>query len=124
MNYRLIVLGVVTAFMASTAMAQVCVDCHKKTTPNIVTDWQLSKHSKNNIPCAECHGYQHKSATDVAKAKIPTADTCAECHPERVAQFKKGKHALAWAAMKAMPTTHWHPMALIEGMKDAADATR
>jgi len=117
MNYRLIVLGVVTAFMASTAMAQVCVDCHKKTTPSIVTDWQLSKHSKNNITCAECHGDQHKSATDVAKAKIPTADTCAACHPERVAQFKKGKHAFAWAAMKAMPTTHWHPMALIEGMK-------
>jgi len=117
MNYRLIVLGVVTAFMASTAMAQVCVDCHKKTTPSIVTDWQLSKHSKNNITCAECHGDQHKSAADVAKAKIPTADTCAACHPERVAQFKKGKHAFAWAAMKAMPTTHWHPMALIEGMK-------
>jgi hypothetical protein len=117
MNYRLIVLGVVTAFIASTAMAQVCVDCHKKTTPNIVTDWQLSKHSKNNITCAECHGDQHKSAADVAKAKIPTADTCAACHPERVAQFKKGKHAFAWAAMKAMPTTHWHPMALIEGMK-------
>ncbi|HKZ16431.1 MAG TPA: multiheme c-type cytochrome [Geobacteraceae bacterium] len=117
MNYRLIVLGVVTAFIASTAMAQVCVDCHKKTTPSIVTDWQLSKHSKNNITCAECHGDQHKSAADVAKAKIPTADTCAACHPERVAQFKKGKHAFAWAAMKAMPTTHWHPMALIEGMK-------
>jgi len=34
-----------------------------------------------------------------------------------VSQFKKGKHAFAWAAMKAMPTSHWQPMALMEGMK-------
>jgi len=33
------------------------------------------------------------------------------------AQFEAGKHALAWAAMKAMPTAHWQPMALTEGMK-------
>jgi len=27
-----------------------------------------------------------------------------QCHEEKVTQFKKGKHAIAWAAMKAMPT--------------------
>ena len=32
-------------------------------------------------------------------------------------QFKKGKHALTWAAMKAMPTFHRQPMTLKEGMK-------
>jgi len=97
--------------------AQVCVECHKKITPNIVSDWQLSKHSKNKIDCTECHGNQHKSAQDVAKAKIPTPDTCAACHEARVKQFKTGKHAASWAAMKAMPTAHWQPMALMEGMK-------
>ena len=35
----------------------------------------------------------------------------------RSTQFKKGKHAMAWAAMKAMPTFHWQPMAMTEGMK-------
>jgi hypothetical protein len=39
------------------------------------------------------------------------------CHAERVKQFESGKHAFAWAAMNAMPTTHWMPMALTEGMK-------
>jgi hypothetical protein len=29
----------------------------------------------------------------------------------------RGKHAVAWAAMKAMPTAHWQPMALTQGMK-------
>ena len=104
-------------FLVSAAPAQVCVECHKKITPNIVSDWQLSKHNQNKIDCSECHGDQHKSAQDVAKVKIPTPDTCAGCHDEKVKQFKNGKHAAAWAAMKAMPTAHWQPMALMEGMK-------
>lgn len=94
-----------------------CVECHKKVTPNIVSDWQLSKHSQNDIDCAVCHGDEHTSAEDVAKAKIPTPETCALCHEAQVEQFKSGKHAFAWAAMKAMPTTHALPVALREGMK-------
>jgi len=103
--------------VTASSYAQQCVDCHKKTTPNIVSDWQLSKHSQNDISCATCHGDQHKSAVDVAKAQIPTLETCATCHETQVSQFKTGKHSKAWAAMKAMPTAHWQPMALMEGMK-------
>jgi len=93
------------------------VDCHKKSTPNIVNDWQLSKHSQNEVTCSICHGDMHKGSQDVERAQIPQPETCANCHPERVEQFKSGKHAAAWAAMKAMPTAHWQPMALMEGMK-------
>jgi hydroxylamine dehydrogenase len=117
MRYRFIVLVLSGVFAASTALAETCVDCHRKLTPHIVKDWELSKHCENEIGCAECHGNEHKSDKDVAMAKIPTPETCAKCHPERVAQFKKGKHAFAWAAMNAMPTIHWQPMELIEGMK-------
>jgi hydroxylamine dehydrogenase len=115
--FRIMLVTFLSLAFVSTVSAQVCVECHKKITPNIVSDWQLSKHHQMKIGCAECHGDQHKSTQDVAKAKIPTPDTCADCHPERVKQFKNGKHAAAWAAMKAMPTIHWQPMALIEGMK-------
>ncbi len=94
-----------------------CIECHSRTTPNIVSDWKLSKHSQADIDCVACHGDQHMSAQDVAKVKMPTPDTCAECHVDQVAQYKKGKHAMAWAAMKAMPTIHWQPMAMIEGEK-------
>jgi uncharacterized CHY-type Zn-finger protein len=103
--------------LASLSFAQQCIECHKQLTTNIVTDWQLSKHSQNEVTCAVCHGEEHTSAQDVAKVQIPTPETCATCHEERVAQFKQGKHTFAWAAMKAMPTTHWLPMALREGMK-------
>jgi uncharacterized CHY-type Zn-finger protein len=117
MIFRTILVILLSLTFASVALAQVCIECHKKVTPNIVSDWQLSKHNQNKIGCSECHGDQHKSAQDVAKVKIPTPDTCAACHEARVKQFKSGKHAVAWAAMKAMPTAHWQPMALMEGMK-------
>jgi len=104
-------------FWISTLPADECVDCHKGVTPNIVSDWKLSKHSQNEVGCDACHGDEHKSSKDVEKVQIPTPETCATCHETQVEQFKSGKHAFAWAAMKAMPATHWQPMALIEGMK-------
>ncbi len=101
----------------SLAQAQTCLDCHAKTSPGIVADWRASQHAANDVGCATCHGDAHSGAADAARALIPTPETCGQCHAERVAQFKKGKHAAAWAAMEAMPTIHWQPMAMTEGMK-------
>lgn len=94
-----------------------CISCHKKITPNIVTDWQLSKHSVKEVSCTDCHGNKHVNADDYKSALIPTPETCASCHQEQFDQFKKGKHSMAWTAMKAMPTIHMQPMAMTEGMK-------
>ncbi len=94
-----------------------CQGCHAEVTPAIVRDWQLSAHSQNEVGCSECHGDEHSSAADVDKVWTVTADTCGTCHEEPLAQFSRGKHALAWAAMKAMPTIHWQAMTLIDGMK-------
>jgi hypothetical protein len=109
------------AFMLLTASSEDaradCVACHTEATPSIVTDWQGSKHSGNGVTCDVCHGDDHVSAADVSNVKIPTPETCAPCHADQVAQFSRGKHAAAWAAMQAMPTTHALPHALREGMK-------
>jgi hydroxylamine dehydrogenase len=112
----LIVLFHISNSSAADASSQ-CVDCHSKTTPNIVSDWKLSKHSQLDVTCATCHGSEHTSAADVSKVKIPTPDTCKQCHATQVEQYMKGKHSKGWAAMNAMPTIHWQPMALIEGQK-------
>ncbi len=117
MDTKKLMITLVCVVFCASAYAQECVECHKKVTPNIVGDWQLSKHSQNEINCSVCHGDKHKDPYDVANVQIPTPETCATCHEERVEQFKAGKHAAAWAAMKAMPTAHWQPMALMEGMK-------
>jgi len=105
------------AFGQQSSGASQCIDCHTKVTPHIVSDWKLSKHSQVEVTCISCHGDQHTSASDVAKVKIPTPETCSACHQTQVEQFNKGKHAIAWAAMKAMPTIHWQPMAMTEGEK-------
>ena len=94
-----------------------CVSCHLEVTPGIVSDWLLSKHSKNLVTCSVCHGVDHMSADDVDLARPIKPSWCGKCHESRWNQFKAGKHALAWSAMKAMPTAHWQPMALVEGMK-------
>jgi hypothetical protein len=94
-----------------------CVSCHQEVTPGIVTDWQLSAHSKEAVGCEYCHGEDHDSADDVDEVRTVTAKTCALCHNDKYREFATSKHALAWVSMKAMPTTHYKPMELIDGMK-------
>jgi hydroxylamine dehydrogenase len=94
-----------------------CVDCHRDITPRIVADWELSAHAETGFACDTCHGTAHTDGGDVAKATFPTPDDCAQCHDKQTAQYKRGKHAIAWAAYKAMPTTHAMPSVLADGMK-------
>ncbi|MBN1421897.1 MAG: cytochrome C [Planctomycetes bacterium] len=102
---------------AAADVARQCVTCHRTVTPLQVKDWAASKHAGQGVTCADCHGAGHRTVDDVAKVSLPTYETCATCHDEQVTQFKRGKHALAWAAMKAMPAAHYQPMELIDGMK-------
>lgn len=95
----------------------ICVTCHEQETPGIVNDWKSGKHAEAAVSCSACHGEGHKTAEDPSAAAMPTPETCGNCHAGRVEQYKKGKHAFAWAAMNAMPTTHALPQALIAGQK-------
>ena len=61
-----------TATAAPETTQASCVGCHKAVTPALVADWQVSKHAANDVDCAACHGDQHRSAADTAKALIPT----------------------------------------------------
>jgi len=118
MKISLIVLILaVLALPIAAAEVDRCVVCHQEVTPNIVVDWELSAHSGVGVACAECHGDGHLTAADVANVLTVTADTCGACHDDQLGQFSKGKHALAWAALDAMPTTHALPMAMGPGMK-------
>ncbi|MDH7603428.1 MAG: multiheme c-type cytochrome [Melioribacter sp.] len=119
MRQIIIHLSIILLIFINSISAQTnkCVECHYSKTPNIVSDWQISKHAENDVNCSVCHGDEHTSAMDVSKVKLPTLETCETCHETQVTQFKKGKHSIAWAAMKAMPTAHMQPMALMEGLK-------
>jgi len=103
--------------LSISAIAGICKDCHTKTTPKIVSDWKASKHSEVGTDCVICHGSEHTTAEDAHEAKLATPDTCKSCHQQQVKQFSAGKHALAWKSYQAMPTTHWQPMVLLEGLQ-------
>lgn len=110
---------VLFAFLVFTAGASTedCIECHEGITPGIVSDWEASRHGEMGMKCNVCHGDAHTSANDVANVNLPTPDTCAKCHSEQHGEYMAGKHSKAWPAMKAMPTTHWKPTALIDGQK-------
>ena len=116
-SVRAVSAALVLALWGATASAQECVDCHAKGTPGIVADWKTSRARRDG-------GRLRRSATarsttrptDVAKARGSRRPRPAPpATRTQVEQFTKGKHALAWAAMKAMPTTHALPMALMRG---------
>jgi hypothetical protein len=115
---KLLVACAAVLFLGTAALADdPCVTCHRDTTPNIVTDWEISRHSPAGVACADCHGGGHTSADDVANVTTITAKTCGTCHEDQLGQFSRGKHAAAWAAYEAMPTSHALPMAMGPGMK-------
>lgn len=91
-----------------------CVECHQKVNPGIVSQWQASKHAAEDVACDVCHGLEHRTADDAYLAGMPTAATCATCHPDQVKQFAGGKHALAWDSVKAIPMMANQPAVLGE----------
>ncbi|MBI4686638.1 MAG: cytochrome C [Nitrospirae bacterium] len=91
-----------------------CVSCHMKHTPGIVSQFHDSAMGKKGMDCADCHGTTHKGMDDVKKAKMPTAETCGTCHQEKLEQFKKGKHNLAWFAMKSQHAWHGQPGSIVK----------
>ncbi len=91
-----------------------CVGCHINVTPGIVKEYLDSPMAlaSESVSCTECHGEDHKTMDDHAKASLPTADTCIECHEEEGKEFRKGKHELAWFAMKSQIAYHSIPSSL------------
>jgi len=98
-----------------------CIQCHQEVTPGIVQQHQEGKMSKVGVTCATCHGMDHQARDDFSKARMPTPETCAQCHVKQAQQFKAGKHNLAWVAATAMPMWGHQPTAVVgEGYKGCA----
>jgi len=108
-----------------------CVTCHteKGITGSALRDWKLSRHAANGVTCADCHltgdAAQKTSACEKnGVVRAVSAKACAQCHPSQAEQFAKSKHAAAWVAMDAMPTTKDQPHALMDGMKGCGGCHR
>lgn len=113
-----------------------CVACHEKrgVTARAIHDWRESKHAKEGIACESCHVPGDKASASIAKSASSCEDkkvrrkvsgkSCAECHETQHKQFMGGKHAAAWVAMAAMPTTKDQPHAVIDGEKGCGGCHR
>ena len=118
-----------------TAATQACIDCHvqENITPSAIRDWQLSKHFPL-VGCQVCHIPTDKAPEAVRNAPSTCKDpkvrrgvspaNCVPCHKQQGSQFSQGKHALAWVAMNAMPTTKMQPDVLIGGEKGCGGCHR
>jgi len=96
----------------------ICIDCHLKVTPGIVSQFFEGKMSQAGMDCSSCHGSDHKKMDDSNLAKLPTPKTCAECHKKQVEEFEAGKHNLGWIAATAMPMWAHQPTPVVgEGYK-------
>ncbi len=79
---------------------QSCVDCHRKTSPALVMEWERSLHSQNDVGCAECHGgnegepdaWLHEGTWVSA---LVTPKDCGQCHDREVEEFSRSHHAKA-----------------------------
>jgi hypothetical protein len=118
------------------AGARACMDCHLKRqiTGSAIRDWRQSRHAQVEVGCESCHLPPSDAPAAVLNASTSCEDTrvrravssrsCAGCHPDQVKQFGQGKHALAWVAMEAMPTTAQQPHAMIAGEKGCGGCHR
>ena len=82
-----------------------CVDCHNGITPGLVADWATSRHSEVGVELRRLprRGAQLRRRRRPWRRSRPPRPAPSATR-SRSTQFQKGKHALAWAAMKAMPT--------------------
>ena len=116
--------------------SQACLKCHisKGITGSAIRDWQLSKHFGAGVSCATCHIPAKDAVAAITQAPTVCEDknvrrgvsprNCAQCHPAQMEQFSSGKHAVAWVAMTAMPTTAEQPKAIIDGEKGCGGCHR
>ena len=108
-----------------------CVGCHTERgiTGSAIRDWKQSKHAQQGVACATCHLRGDKTkktsaceASGVVRA-VPGA-VCADCHGDQFNEFQHSKHAVAWIAMEAMPTTKDQPKPIMDGLKGCGGCHR
>ena len=116
--------------------SRACLKCHvdQGITGSAIRDWQLSKHYAAGIGCVDCHVPAKEAVAAITSGTSACDDkqvrrgvsprNCVVCHPDQFQQFSNGKHAVAWVAMTAMPTTAEQPRAIIDGEKGCGGCHR
>lgn len=68
-----------------------CVACHRERHPGVVAQHLASRHARQDVGCADCHGDDHERIFR-EKGRVP-ASRCGDCHPRETAEFLRSPHA-------------------------------
>lgn len=80
--------------VAAVRAVQDCDECHRKTTPAVVAEWEAGAHGVGMVRCLVCHGSTGQDFTAVTRP-----DRCAGCHAAEVASVTpaRGKPATCFS---------------------------
>jgi len=102
---RLLCLIVLPLGVASTVIAEDCVECHKKETPAAVSQWQKSAHA-TKLDCTSCHGTDHEAIIN-GEAAVD-AKVCGRCHEKAFHEHVASKHGMGlhagWGCTRNLDT--------------------
>ena len=74
-----------------------CISCHQERTPGLFQSWVESKHAKKGVHCVTCH-IDHQAASEQKSIVFPKK--CGECHRNQLAEFREGRHSIAFDRMR------------------------
>ena len=75
----------------SVALADDCLECHRRETPAAVRQWQTSAHA-SAVGCSACHGSDHEA---IVKGDAPVdARVCGRCHEKAFHEHIASKHGM------------------------------
>jgi DmsE family decaheme c-type cytochrome len=66
-----------------------CLTCHDGGNR---MQWAGSRHDKSKMSCADCHNTMQQASTNSLLARKTISETCAQCHREQRADFRKRSH--------------------------------
>jgi hydroxylamine dehydrogenase len=85
-----------------------CASCHRRVTPDIVTQFAKSTMARSGVKCEDCHvvngdNPMGKNHEGFFITTTPTPKNCAKCHPAETKQFDHSRHgAPAWIALTGL----------------------
>ena len=114
-----------TAQSATPAQNKACADCHAKSSPALVMEWQRSRHAEVKVGCLDCHAaetnrigaWKHEGMWITT---LVTPKDCGQCHETEVQQFSHSHHAKAGEILASLDNVLAEKVAGMPGNK--ADA--
>jgi hydroxylamine dehydrogenase len=102
MTFRVILIFLVSLFVAPVVLAQVCVDCHKGVTPKVVSDWQKER-DKMVETCHRCR------SVNFAKGELVKGDQMIKQADHLMAEAIRTVAGLYKDGLLPKPQSYAHP---------------